>query len=234
MPIAQRTTPRARRTALVPLLVLCAACPRGGPAVIAPVGDPAGAAVELAALTAVEEPLRIVFAWELNDAGQRVAGRGVARVEPPYRARLDLFLDNGETVVSAALVDGELRLPPGSPDDILPPPDLMWGALGVFHPLSGAMLLGAEQLEGGLTRLRYGYADGREIHYAAEQGSLNSLELLEGGRVVQRVDVAPERQARYPLEATYRNLSAFRELRIERESLSVVAPFDPEIWSPAE
>jgi len=188
----------------------------------------------LAALTAVEEPLRIVFAWELNDAGQRVAGRGVARVEPPYRARLDLFLDNGETVVSAALVDGELRLPPGSPDDILPPPDLMWGALGVFHPLSGAMLLGAEQLEGGLTRLRYGYADGREIHYAAEQGSLNSLELLEGGRVVQRVDVAPERQARYPLEATYRNLSAFRELRIERESLSVVAPFDPEIWSPAE
>ncbi|MEQ1855950.1 MAG: hypothetical protein ABL963_05725 [Longimicrobiales bacterium] len=201
---------------------------------IGPVGDPAGAAAELSDRTGLQEPLRILFAWELNDGGQRVEGRGVARVEPPYRARLDLFLDNGETVVSAALVDGELRLPPGSPDDILPPPDLMWGALGIFRPLGPAQLLGADRLEGEGVRLRYAYTEGKEIHYGVEQGLLSTLELLDGGRVVQRVDVAPTRSERYPVEATYRNLAAFRELRLRRESLSVVAPFDPEIWNPAE
>ena len=208
-------------------------CPSRSPAVVGPVGDPETAALELRDQTGLEDPLRIVFGWELNDGGQRVEGRGVARIEPPYKARLDLFLDNGETVVSAALVDGELRLPPGSPDDILPPPDLMWGALGVFLPQGDARLLGADRLEGEAMRLRYGYGDGKEIHYLVHEGVLSSLELREAGRVVQRVDVAPERAARYPTEATYRNLSEFRELKLVRESLDVVGPFDPEIWDPA-
>jgi hypothetical protein len=202
--------------------------------VIGPVGDPEGTAVELRDQTGLEDPLRIVFGWELNDGGQRVEGRGVARVEPPYKARLDLFLDNGETVVSAALVDGELRLPPGAPQDILPPPDLMWGALGIFRPRGDTRLLGADRLEGEGVRLRYGYADGKEIHYQVSEGLLSSLELLDDGHVVQRVDVAPERSARYPVEATYRNLEEFRELKLVRESLSVVGAFDPEIWDPAE
>ena len=50
----------------------------------------------------------------------------MARIEPPSKARLDLFLDNGEGVLSAALVDDELRLPHGAPEDILPPVELMW------------------------------------------------------------------------------------------------------------
>jgi hypothetical protein len=198
------------------------------------VGDPESAALQLRDETGLESPLRIVFDWELNDAGQRVEGRGVARVEPPYRARLDLFLDNGETVISAALVDGELRLPPGSPDDILPPPDLMWGALGVFRPVGDARLVGADRLEGEAMRLRYQHEDGSEVHYRVVDGTLRVLELVERGRVVQRVDVAPERAERYPVEATYRNLTAFRELKLVRQSLSVVGAFDPEIWDPAE
>jgi hypothetical protein len=220
---------------VVPLVGATAfACGPRRLAVIGPVGDPEAAAVELRDETGLEEPLRIVFDWELNDAGQRVEGRGVARVEPPYKARLDLFLDNGETVISAALVDGELRLPPGSPDDILPPPDLMWGALGVFRPEGGAELVGADQLEEGAVRLRYRRQDGTEVHYQILGGELSTLELLERGSVVQRVDVAPEREQRYPLEATYRNLAEFRELKLVRESLAVVETFDPEIWDPAQ
>lgn len=216
------------------LCALMAGCPRAGPAVIGPVGDPEVEAAQLSERTGLQEPLRIVFGWELNDAGQRVQGRGVARVEPPSRARLDLFLDNGETVISAALVDGELRLPPGAPDDILPPPDLMWGALGVFRPLGDARLLGADRLEGDGVRFRYGTGNETEIRYTVLGGELTALELIDRGRVVQRVDVSPERSAGYPSQATYRNLSAFRELKLERESLTVVAPFDPDIWNPAE
>ena len=234
MPMPLRA-PRISSLAL-PLIVasLAAACGPRSLAVIGPVGDPEGAAIELRDQTGLESPLRIVFEWHLNDGGQRVEGRGVARVEPPDKARLDLFLDNGETVVSAALVGGELRLPPGSPDDILPPADLMWGALGIFRPQGDTRLLGGDRLEGEALRLRYGYTDGREIHYSMVAGVLSALELLDGGRVVQRVDVAPERVARYPVEVTYRNLAEFRELRLVRESLDVVAGFDPEIWDPAE
>lgn len=201
-------------------------------AVIAPIPDAEGTAARLQGETGLEEPLQIVFAWQLNESGQRVRGRGVARVEPPYRARLDLFLNNGETVISAAMVDGELRLPAGAPEDILPPPDLMWGALGVFRPQAGTRLLGAERLERDGTRLRYGYADGTELHYEVVSGSVRMLELLERGRVVQRVSLEPEAGDRYPVEATYRNLADFRELRLERQSLRVVESFDPEIWDP--
>jgi hypothetical protein len=200
--------------------------------VIGPVTDPQGAARQLSGQTGLGEPLRIVFGWQLNEGGQRVRGRGVARVEAPYKARLDLFLDNGETVISAAMVDGDLRLPPGAPRDILPPPDLMWGALGVFRPHNGTELLGADRLEGEAMRLRYGYADGTELHFQVLGGALRSLELLARGRVTQRVELAPERGDRYPVQATYRNLADFRELRLQRESLQVVAPFDPEIWDP--
>lgn len=199
---------------------------------IAPVPDPQSAATRLEGETSLGEPLRIRFEWQLNEGGQRVRGQGVARVEPPYRARLDLFLDNGETVISAAMVDGELRLPPGSSNDILPPPDLLWGALGVFRPHAGTELLGAERLEGDATRFRYGYADGTELHYEVIAGALRTLEVIERGRVVQRVELAPEEGDRYPVEATYRNLAAFRELRLARESLQVVAPFDEDIWDP--
>jgi hypothetical protein len=68
--------------------------------------------------TPLKEPLQINFRWRLNEARQRHSGIGVARIEPPYRARLDLFTDDLESVVTAVLVDGSLVLPPGSRDDI--------------------------------------------------------------------------------------------------------------------
>jgi hypothetical protein len=217
---------------LVVASALAAACAGGRLAVIGPVTDAGGAAADLEQETRLAEPLQIVFAWRLNEARQRHEGRGVARIEPPYRARLDLFTNDGETVLSAALVDGELRLPPDARDDILPPTDLMWGALGVFRP-HDVSLLGGDVLEGDAIRLRYRYEDGSELHYQAMAGLLQSLELLEGGRVVQRVEVDMGEDSRYPREATYRNLTAFRELTIVRESMERRAPFDPVIWDPA-
>jgi len=211
------------------LLVALYGCPPARPAVIGPVVDAQQAAERLERQTEVQEALQINFEWHLNEARQRHHGIGVVRVEPPYRARVDLFTDDLESVLSAVLVDGDLRLPPGSRDDVLPPTDLMWGTLGVIRP-HDVRLLGGDRLEDDGTRLRYAYDDGMELHYEMVGGLLRSLELLDDGHVVQSVAVDMAEEGRYPMEAIYRNLTAFRELTIVRKTLEEVAPFDPDIW----
>jgi len=203
-------------------------------AVLGAMPDVAGTIAALEGGTRPVEPVRIDFTWQLNESGSRVDGVGVARIEPPYRARLDLFLDNGETVIAAVLVDGDLRMPSGSPDDILPPAELMWGTLGVFRPAEGTRVVGGDRLEGGAGRLRYRYPDGTELHYEVAAGSLLGLELLEGESVVQWVRLSSIRGERYPKAATYRNLVDFRELKITRGSVEPADRFDPAIWDPRE
>lgn len=207
-----------------------AACAPSRTVVVSPLPDAEQVALALESRTSLREPIRVVFSWNLNESGMRVSGRGVARIEPPYKARLDLFLGNGETVVRAALVDGELRLPPGAPANILPPADLLWGVLGVFRPRYGTMLMGADRLEGDELRLRYRYDDGRELLYRVSEGRIGTMELVREGSVVERVELRMAEGDRYPIEATYRNMPAFRELKLTRESVERVEPFPPDIW----
>jgi hypothetical protein len=227
-------THKRRQRALLSLAATLAmsSCASRRVVVVAPAMDAEQRALALEDHTSLEYPLRIVFDWELNEQGVRVSGRGVARIEPPYKARLDLFLGSGETVLQAALVNGKMILPPGMPDDILPPPDLMWGVLGVFRPEYGIELLGGDELDGGMTRLRYRYTDGTELHYGVKDGVLKRLDLIDRGDVVQWVEVDLEENGRYPVQATYRNLAEFRELKLMRESLTRVEPFAPDIWDP--
>ena len=214
------------------LALVVGACSQRRVVVIAPAVDAEQTALALEDHTSLEYPIRILFDWELNEQGVRVKGRGVARIEPPYKARLDLFLNSGTAVVRAALVNGELRMPPGAPRDILPPPDLMWGTLGVFRPEFGTELIGGDRLVGEALRLRYRYGDGTELHYGLKGGVLKTLELIERGSVVQRVEVDLEEGSRYPVTAIYRNLAAFRELKITRRELTQVESFPPDIWDP--
>ena len=223
---------RLHRVAAALWVVGLAACGGGRPAAIAPLSAPRPVASELNEATALRAPARIDFQWQLNEAGSRVRGVGVARVEPPYRARLDLFLDNGETVIAAAVVDDELRLPPGAPDDVLPPIELMWGTLGVFRPLAGAPLLGGDELDNGAERLRYGAAGGRELHYEVAEQRLAAIELVEGSSLVEWVRLTAAGPDEFPTSATYRNLVDFRELQIVRVEVSTVDGFDPAIWDP--
>lgn len=216
------------------MVAIVAACGPSRPAVIGPLPEAATSAGALERGTALDQPTRIDFTWRLNEAGSRVAGVGVARVEPPYRARLDLFLDNGETVVAAALVDDELRLPPGAPDDVLPPVELMWATLGVFRPMDRATMEGGDRLEGEAARLRYRLADGEALHWEVASGEVRALELLEGGSVVQWVRLTRDGSEAYPASATYRNLIDFRELEITRDSVQASTPFDPAIWDPRQ
>jgi hypothetical protein len=223
---------RACTAAFLGLLI--AACGPRRLAVVGPVPDPAAAAAALEASTRLEEPLQVIFEWQAHDGGVRGRGRGVARVEPPYKARLDLFLANGETALRAALVDGMLRLPAGARDDMLPPPDLMWGALGILRPDAGARLLGGDRLEDGSVRLRYAYPEGGELHYQVSDGVLTRVDQVENGRVIQEVTLSFAEPGRYPTGATYRHRTDFRELRMTRETLDAVPPFDPEIWHPTD
>jgi hypothetical protein len=213
------------------VIVVAGACGPKRLAVVGPLDDPDATAAALRARTRIEEPVRIDFRWRLNEAGSRVSGVGVARIEPPHRARLDLFLDNDESVMSAALVDDDLRLPRGAPDDILPPVELMWATLGVFRPMDGARLIGGERLEGSPERLRYAYDDRIELHFEIDEGAVEALELVEGADVVQWVRLERD-GGRYPLSARYRNLVDFRELEITRTSVSPADAFDPAIFDP--
>jgi hypothetical protein len=201
--------------------------------VVGPVPDPAAAAASLIERTRLVEPLQVVFGWEATDEGARARGRGVARVEPESKARLDLFLENGETALRAALVDGELRLPEGVRGGILPPPDLLWGTLGVVQPGTDALLSGADRLEGGAVRIRYGYPDGSELHYETFHGVLTRIDRLRGGRVVEEVALSFSEPGRYPTEAAYRHRAEFREMRLTRETLRGAEPFPEEIWRPS-
>lgn len=207
-------------------------CGPGRSVAVGPLLDPGGAARVAVDGTRLTESARIEFRWELNEAGSRVEGVGIARVEPPFRARLDLFLDNGEGVVSAALVDDELRLPYGAPDDVLPPVELMWGTLGVFRPLPSARLQGGDELEGAGQRFRYRADDDFELHYELSEGRVQSVEMLNGASVVQWVRLTAAADGGYPAAATYRNLVDFRELKMTRIAVITTESFDPSIWDP--
>ncbi len=224
------TTSPLRAFAALLLGLAPAACTGHRPAVVGPAPNAEQTARALEAGTRLRRATRIVFRWELNESGVRMHGKGVARIEEPYRARLDLFLSNGETVVRAALVGEDLRLPPGAPRDILPPPELMWGVLGVFRPEQETTLLGADRLEGGATRLRYRYPDGEELHYHVEDGRVTTIALLDDAHTTQRVQLSLSPDSQFPEKATYRDLTAFRELKLTRESVESVESYPADIW----
>lgn len=183
--------------------------------------------------TRIDGPYQLVFGWRLNDSGRRVRGRGVARLASPYRARLDLFTENGETAAVAALVGGELRLGRGMEEELVPPPPLLWASLGVLHPGRDASLLGAGAAEGSGILLRYGLADGGELRFRVAEREVRGAEVIRGGHVVERVRADGEGNlGRFPREAIYRDLTAFRELTVRLESVRRVAPHSETIWHP--
>lgn len=169
----------------------------------------------------------------MSDRDARFQGRGVARIEPPFKARLDLFLPNGETIVRAALVDDDLRVPRGTPEGIIPPAELLWGTLGVFRPGRDVTLVGAEDLGDGLVRLNYRRPDGLDVRYTVKGDRVQEVERLRQGRTVERVSLSLNVADPVPTVATYRDLAAFRELRLTRDGMELVEAYPPDIWQPS-
>ena len=218
-------TMRSARTAMAIIAVLVGGCAgRGIPETIDPT-------VEVGAVdrTAPDAPLRVVFDWVILDGEARFTGSGAARIEPPYRARLDLFGPRGEGYLSAALVDSDVRLPPGTGTVPLPPPALMWAVLGVVAPPPGAVLAGT-LVEEERAELHYSVGESR-LRYVLEGGRLSEVRWEGDGR---RMDVGLSGSAPggLPREAVYRDWSGYTELRMNVEQVDEVEPYPPEIWTP--
>lgn len=181
--------------------------------------------------SALDAPYRLVFDWTLNEPGRRIQGQGVARVEPPYRARLDLFARNGERITAAALVDGELRLPEGQAP-LLPRPTLLWGVLGVFRPERSMGLAGGSWRSDGGAELRYLPGGDSELLVRLRDSRVQEMLRRSGGRTVEELRIQRADGERFPRESTYRDLAQTRELRMTLESVEHVESFPTDIWNP--
>lgn len=180
----------------------------------------------------IDRPVQLTFAWRAREPDFRWDGIGVARVEPPDKARLDLFLDNGETAATAALVGDDLRVPAGLPLELVPPPALLWAALGVFRPGAGVEALEGRRADTAM-ELRFGLPGGDVLRFRMRDLRVVEAAVLQEGAEVERVVVAASgEESAYPAEATYRNLRDYRELELRLESFEHVDPFPPHIWDP--
>lgn len=180
--------------------------------------------------TAPEAPLRIVFDWNAVEREARYSGRGAARVQPPYRARLDLFGPRGEGYLSAAVVEDDLRLPPDVAAASIPPAPLLWSVLGVFRPPAGARLV-ATARDGETTRLVYEATDGRWT-FTLRGDRLTSAEWERSDGARHTVELTGSATRSVPQEARYRDWAAFTELTLKLDEVERVEPFSPEIWIP--
>jgi len=164
---------------------------------------------------------RIVFNWRLDDQQLAARGEGVARVTAPDSARLDFFLAGGLGGGAAVLIGDSLTSP--GPDflrRLVPPPPLMWGALGrlAVPALADTVM----RVAGDTVR-----ADiGKPVRWRASfmQGALRRLERVDGGRVQEWVERSDSTHVHY------RNESGRRSLDIVITRSESVAGFDSTIW----
>lgn len=234
-PLARRCGRSPRLAAALLWLPLAACAARAPVPAGTPVADPAAEAAALQRATTSASPQQVTFAWSLDEAGSQVRGRGVARVLPGRRIRLDLFGPRGETYLAAALVDGEMRLPPAVAGQLqLPSPALLWAALGTVQPPEGAALEGATRADSLLT-LRYRTPGGDALHFVAAAGAaparLLRVERIGGSGVLESVQL--DYAAGGELQRTrYRDWAAYRELVLTPEEIRDVDAFPESIWRP--
>ncbi len=166
-------------------------------------------------------PQKITFKWELDDNSIVARGDGVARLEAPDHARVDLFLGGGFGGAAGAILLGDsLIVPPNSSGrDLVPPAPLLWAALGrLALPAVPDTII---RVVGDTLRASLGTPVQWRITSVA--GELTRVERISGDRIVEWVDRIPGKQTRY-------ELSGRRSLVLDIETQQPVAPFDPSIW----
>lgn len=215
---------------LVPLLVSCAAG-RQEPQSLGPALDAQALAAEAAMANRITATSQLHFEWSLREPNLNVRGEGLARVQPPDRARVDLFLGEGSSVLAVALVGDALRMPRGAPRDLIPSAPLLWAVFGIFRPGDASVILGAERI-GERVRLRYRLPDSNELHYYLVDGRVVGVEMYVDGDLVHEVDLYVPDVTRLARESVYHNNPSFRELKITVSTVENMDRFPERIWSP--
>lgn len=183
--------------------------------------------------TALRRPLHIVFSWTFTEENARFSGRGSTRVEPAYRARLDLFGPRGETYLAAAAVRDSLRLPPNMAPglrSIVPPIALLWTALGVLRAPEGSTLT-ATVRRGDTLVVGYAREDER-WSFRSVAGRLQYAEWNGPGSGRRTVELRGTGAFNLPAVAVYRDWAAFRELTLTLDQANEAASFPADIWFP--
>ncbi len=166
-------------------------------------------------------PQKLTFKWELNDNSIVARGDGVARLGPPDRARVDLFLGGGfGTAAAAVLVGDSLIVPPGSNGaELVPPAPLLWAAFGrLALPAIPDTVI---RVSGDTLRASLGSPVRWRVTSVA--GQLTRVERIAGDRIVEWVDRNPGKKVRY-------ELSGRRSLVLDIDTQQPVPPFDASIW----
>jgi hypothetical protein len=213
---------RAARRAPVTLAALVVAAVACAPALQPLSGAPVPSeSLPVAALPAGHQ--RIVFRWQYGDPEITVRGDGAARVAPPDSVRLDFFLGGGMGSGGAVLIGDEIRA--GGPDfarRMIPPPPLLWAALGRLAVPATADTSVAT--DGALVRGDLGSPVQWRVAFRGD--TLVRLERVDAGRVVEWV------QRDSPGRVRYRHESGQRELSLEVVRTDPMEGFDDAIWTP--
>jgi hypothetical protein len=218
----------ARRAALLLLAVLAGACataPNGGGGA-AGLPDPAEEA-RLVAATRPAHRLHVLFDWNMTDRDARLSGRGVLRLDGDRRGRVDLFDPRGITL-AAAIVDGPaMRVVPLGADALLPPPALLWAALGAFRVPAEAPLTGTSVAD---DRTLLDYAgDGVRWRFRFEGDMLRHAEwTAPGGR--RTVELSGTSGFGLPAETSFRDWTQFRQLTLRVTEVEETRGFEPDVW----
>jgi hypothetical protein len=177
--------------------------------------------------TAPQQRLHVIFSWEMRDRDTRFNGQGVLRLDNGYRARVDLFGPRGETYAAAIVEGEEMRVVPAGADALLPPPALLWSALGVFRPPVDAPLTATAQVDGGMT-MQY-QRDGTIWRFGFEGDRLRSTEwtVRDGRRTVQLTGSAAHG---LPQQAAFRDWTEFRELTLRVTDVEARTAFEYDVW----
>ncbi len=173
----------------------------------------------------------VVFDWSFRDpnADVQLDGIGQARLQDPDRARLDLFLDNGEAVLAAGLVEDELWAREEKALEFVPSPALLWAFLGTFRPGGDAIRLGGEAFDGDVFRLRFQLPDEDELRYEFLSGRMTEVEVRHDGDWEHRVTLDWEGGGEVPSVATYRK-PPFTELKVTVNTVERVDSHPSDIW----
>jgi hypothetical protein len=168
---------------------------------------------------------RLTFHWEYRDRDVAIKGDGAARIAPPDSARLD-FVVSGGLGSGHALLLGDTVVAPGR--DLvrrtLPPPPLVWAALGrlAVPPARDTLV----RVDGDTIEAEIGDSSAAKIMYRVVFAGtrLVSMERVSGGRVREVVTRLPDD------EVVFHNPADRRTLKLMQVRGETVDEFDSQVW----